>query len=290
MPGLENLSERGMDMPQAKSADWGGRDLDYSEIPIGEAKDWKETGEGVDQNAETENLKELTPEEKLENLEAETIEKQKTIEGLQASLESDRQGIKELREELGLPPQTQDAPGQKAIEESIEKLSKEHQEIENEKNELFEVKEREDLVREEKEAILQERLDEFFHELQNFDSREIEIILVTGKRSSGENLELGQMGEINPSLAKLLIKSFKEGIKTLIKMQGILPELMTEFNESLTKEAEERADKRLDESNQETTTEGPADSQSEPEIDSNKSIEKDDIGSSQSGMIGTDAG
>ena len=133
-------------------------------------------------------------------------------------------------------------------------------------------------MEEEKEKILQEKLDEIFKEFEAFTSRDLQSIFKSGKTRGGKNIESSSMGELDPEIAKSLAKAFKEGIKLLPQILELLPDLLKKFDKDLTKEAKERLEKKMEEdkkSEKEKTTkpeeQKPKD---ESEISENKPLEK----------------
>lgn len=190
---------------------------------------------------------ELSPEDKLKNLEGETEARQQEITKLTESVEGTKSKLNKAREELGLPPTEEDPPSVYSEKDRLEKLQAEQDALEKQKEELVNQQEKERLIREEKEKILQEKLDELFKEFEKFNPRDFESIFKSGKTPEGRNVESKSMGSLEPEMAQSLAKAFKEGIKLLPKILEALPELLKKFGEDLTKEATERVDKKLEE-------------------------------------------
>ncbi|MBI1975367.1 MAG: hypothetical protein HYS57_03335, partial [Parcubacteria group bacterium] len=107
--------------------------------------------------------------------------------------------------------------------------------------------EKERLIREAKEKILQEKLDELFGEFEALSSLDFESIFQSGKTLTGRSFESKSMGLLDAEVAQSLAKAFREGIKLLPKILEVLPELLKQFDEGLTWEAAERVDKKLEE-------------------------------------------
>jgi len=104
-------------------------------------------------------------------------------------------------------------------------------------------KKKEELIKAEKEKILQEKINELFKEFEELQvSGKFEGILKGEK-----NFESKSMGSIGPESVKILAKAFQEGIKLLPKILEILPELLEQFDKELEKEATERVDKKIEE-------------------------------------------
>ncbi len=179
---------------------------------------------------------ELSPEES-EKLKAEEQEtKQQEISRLTESVEGTKAKLNEAREKLGLPSTEEELPSILSDKEKLEKIQAEQGALE-----------KEHLIQEEKEKILQEKLDELFKEFEALNPRDFESIFKSGRTREGRNVESSSMGELDPEIAKSLAEAFKEGIKLLPKILEVLPELLKKFDEDLTKEATERVEQKLEE-------------------------------------------
>ncbi len=202
------------------------------------------TEEGQEQEPEK---PELSPEERLKNLEDEMESQRQEMTRLTESIEGTKSKLNEAREKLGLPPTEEEPPSTFSEKDKLEKLKAEQEALEKQKEELVSQQKRERLIREEKEKILQEKLDELFEEFEGLNPRDFESIFKSGKTPEGRNVESKSMGSLNPEMAQSLAKTFKEGIRLLPKILEALPDLLKKFDEDLTKEATKRVDKKLEE-------------------------------------------
>lgn len=190
---------------------------------------------------------ELTPEEQLENLEAEIEAKREEVNRLLESIEGLKSDINVTREKLGLPPTEEEPPSTFSEKDKLKQLKVEQEALEKQKKELISQQEKEQLIRKEKEKIQQEKLDEVFKEFEEFSLRDFESITKSGKTREGHNVESKTMGSLDPEVAQTLAKAFKEGIKLLSKILEVSPNLLKKFDEELIRKATERVDKKLEE-------------------------------------------
>ncbi len=189
----------------------------------------------------------LSPEERLKNLEGDIEAKQREITRVTESIEGTKAKLNEAREKLGLPPVEKDPPSVFSEKDKLEKLQAEQKALETQKEELISHEEKERLIHGEKEKIMQEKIDELFKEFESLNLRDFESIFKTGQTKEGGKVESSSMGELEPKIAQALAKAFKEGIKLLPKILEVLPDLLKKFDEALTKEATERVEQKLEE-------------------------------------------
>lgn len=210
----------------------GGMSPDELRKNIKEEMEWEKNGKSENtyesQLEETEEVKENTVDSDVGlSDEKENVKIEKNLEN--------------IREEITrLETNTSDEISEK---EKIEKLKKEQETLEKQR--------RENLIRAEKEKILQEKLNELYKQFEELDSNDFESVLKSGKRFNGESIESRSMGSIEPENAQFLAKAFKEGIKiTLLRLLQSLPELLAKLDEDLTKQATEQVDKKEEEEKQ----------------------------------------
>jgi len=201
-------------------------------------------GSEIEQTAEQ---PELSPEEQLKGLDGQIESQEQEITKLTESTQDTRSRLSVVREELRLPPTSEESPSVASKKDTLEKLQVEQKELKKQREEIVSKQEKEKLIKEEKEKILQERLNELFKEFEGFNSNDLESILKSGKTQEGNNVESKSMGSLKPEDAQNLVKVFKEGIRLLPKVLEALPDLLNKFDEDLTKEAAERVEKRLEE-------------------------------------------
>lgn len=193
---------------------------------------------------------ELSKEEKLKKLEGEMEVRQQEIEGLSESIEATKAEVNETRKKLGLPLGGDEFPSTFYKEDKLEKLKAEQEKLEIQKNKLISQQEKEQLIRKEKENILQEKIDKLFREFEGLNPHDFESIIKSGKTSEERNIESKSMGFLDPEEAQLLAKAFKKGIKLLPHILETLPWLMKKYDEDLTREAIERIDNKLEKEKQ----------------------------------------
>ena len=192
----------------------------------------------------------FSPENHLKNLEDKTQAGRQETARLTELVEGTKSKLNKLREQLGLPPTKDDPPGLASEAERRQKLQDEQEELVKQKEELMR-QERERLIRAEKQNILQEKIDGLFREFEALDTPDLESLFATGRNRNGELWESGAMGLLNPEIIKSLAIAFKEGIKLLPQILETLPELLKQFDEQLTNEAEEHVDQKLEQEQRE---------------------------------------
>lgn len=143
------------------------------------------------------------------------------VENLEDMAKSDRKEFDTAREELALPPSNEKL----ATEGDLEKMQSEQ--------------EKERLIKEEKEKILQEKINDFFSELESLVPKDLKAALKNG-------MESNVLGQIDKKTVKILIEAFEEGIKLLPQILEKLPDLFEMLDEELTQEAIKRVEERLE--------------------------------------------
>jgi len=187
-----------------------------------------------------------TSEEKIAALSGTIAGKTESINKLAGSVGKTATELADIRKEMGLPQPAEEPKELQGRKEELEKLEAEKERLEKEKKEL---------MREAKKEILQERVSNLFKEFEKMGAQALEALAQTGKTESGENMESGSMGSIDPETAKGLAKAFSEGLKFLPQILKALPGLMESFDAELTKEAEARAEKTMAEKEKEAKDE-----------------------------------
>jgi uncharacterized phage infection (PIP) family protein YhgE len=210
------------------------------------------TGENQEQEVEK---PALSPDEQLKTLEGEVETTQQEISNLNETIEGTRTKINEVREQLGLRPNNEDSPSISSEKDKLEQLKAEQEGLDIQKEQLISQRERDQLIREEKLVVLQDKLDEVFKEFENLNPRVFDSIIMIGKTPEGHNLESRSLGFLDPEVAQNLAKAFKEGVKLLPKILESLPDLLKKFDDDLTNEAADRVDKILTEEKQKSTDE-----------------------------------
>lgn len=198
-------------------------------------------------SSEVEKTQDLSLEEQLNNLDKKTESNTQEASLLTDSSKETADKIKIIRKELGLSPSEEEVPSIVTGEKSLEEIQAQQDTIERQKKEIKEQQEKDQLIQKEKEKIIQERLNSLFEMLATLDSESLDIISVSGKTRSGENLRIEALGEVDPELAKTLIKIFKEGVKLLANNPDVLSQLLKEFDKSLTEEAKQRVEQNMKE-------------------------------------------
>lgn len=141
--------------------------------------------------------------------------------------------------------------GKNEMESEIKELEeKREKEVENlEERQEGEGKiskeERERLIEEEKQKIWQEKIDHLFEEFKDLAKTDLESILRTGRMENGSTYESKSMGALKPETAQGFAQAFEQGMRLATEILKNLPDIINEFDEELTKEAEERVDKRI---------------------------------------------
>ena len=177
--------------------------------PVPEIKDSQEVVDGSERqesavetatetresNKTKEEDRELNPTEALPRIEAALKRNQTEIDQVKASLAGDREKLAAIRESLGLPP-NEDEPV--ATKGRLDDLLTEQKRLEGEQKE--------------NEAV--EDLNKILEQLNELPKDEIKIIIETGKRKDGSELE-GKNGKVNPDVAKELGKLAEKGVKKI---------------------------------------------------------------------------
>jgi len=209
----------------------GGMSPDELRKNISEEIEWEKNGK-QEEVSETKNKKsEIVEEEKIENSE---LSQEEQNEEINKNLEKIEEEIVSLEE---------NSPDELVEKDRLEELKAEQKVLEKQK--------RESLIRQEKQKILEEKLDELNKQFEDLDPKDFESVLKTGKISNGQNIESKSMGSLEPENAQFLAKAFREGIKiNLLIMLQALPELLNKINEDLTKQATEEVDKKQEEEKQ----------------------------------------
>lgn len=227
-------------------------------VPSQEAKP-----EGPEGKAESPESK---PKDRIKEIEAAEEVGQERVAGLETSIDKTTEELNKTRESLGLPPLTEEPHSLSTDKESVKKLEERQEELEQEKETLADEQEKEKLVGKEKEKILQEKIDELFKEFGSMGAKDFESLLGGGKKADGSSMESGGL-RLDPKTAKGLAAAFKEGLKLLPGILKALPGLMKEFDESLTKEAEDRVEKRLKEEKEKPEADGEKEDEKKAEAE-----------------------
>ncbi len=145
-----------------------------------------------------EETKELDPSEELPRIEAALKHNQEQIDQVQAALEGDRAKLEAVRQFLGLPPGSEDPV---ATKRRLDALRAERERLEDEKKENETV----------------EDLNEVLKQLNTLPKAELMIIVKTGKRGDGSDLEDKNGKKVNPDVAKKLGELAEQGITKVTK-------------------------------------------------------------------------
>jgi len=173
-----------------------------------------------------------------------------------------------MRERLsdeGLSPEEISRLRPEEVREILNKNIEEEDGVTKQKTEQEVLKQhKEELFAEEKRILMQEKLDEFFKELSQISHWDLNSLLESGKTADNKKFNSESMGQqLDPNMIKSLTKAFKEGIKSLPKIIEILPDILKEFNNNLTEEAEVSVEKKLQE-------------EQEKELEEQKKVEQGD--------------
>jgi len=205
-----------------------------------------------DVSSESAPIAELSLEERVSNLEDETTENKKEIDRLTASVAKTKADVNaarnEVRAKMGLAPEETEEDPQSALsnKDRLKKLQDEQKNLEKQKEELVSQQEKEQLIRAEKEKILQSKLNELFEEFKGMNAGDLESIFTTGKTPEGRVFESRSLGSLEPEVALSLAKAFKEGMAVLPKILEVLPDLLKQFDEQLTEQATKNVEAELE--------------------------------------------
>ncbi|MCK9378786.1 MAG: hypothetical protein M0P97_01415 [Candidatus Moranbacteria bacterium] len=190
--------------------------------------------------------KEVSHEEAIEDLTVQIDGKKELAESISASVEGTNSRLDELREKMGLPVQEDDATSVSIDKETLEKEKEKKGLLEKEKEERIFQQERQRLVEEEKKRIIKEKIEGLFEEFSRFSSQEVQSLSRSGRMLSGGFVESGYLGKLAEEVSKIFASSFEKGAKTLSDIEENLPELLEQFDEQITAEAEMNVDERLE--------------------------------------------
>ncbi|MEI7709458.1 MAG: hypothetical protein WCI76_01975 [bacterium] len=179
-----------------------------------------------------------TPGQKLGDIETKSAQNNSEIGKLAELVQGTKDGLNAVRAKLGLPPTEENPPSVFASEDKLAKLEAEQKVL---------AEQRAELIRQEKEKILQEKLDALFVELKALAAGEFESVLSTGKMVGGQNIISQSMGSLSPEVAKSFARALKEDVKLLSEILESNPDLLKDFDVELTREAEEKIKKAMEE-------------------------------------------
>ncbi|OGE82699.1 MAG: hypothetical protein A3B23_03310 [Candidatus Colwellbacteria bacterium RIFCSPLOWO2_01_FULL_48_10] len=222
--------------------------LDVGALEINKTESGPAILDGDKSNGPENKMLWLETTEQLKSLNSQTELRQLGIDQLTKSVHADKKMLDKAREGLGLPPNDQDSPVASIEKGQMERLRAEQAAIEQERKELLE-----QLIQQEKENILREKLDGLFKEfkqLNEFSPLDFESIFASGQTREGYNFESKTMGSLDPETAQSLSRMFNEGIRLLPEILKAMPGLLKKFDEELTEEATRRVEENMEQKEQ----------------------------------------
>ncbi len=180
---------------------------------------------------------ELTPEEQIKSVDLKIEDGRGQMSKLLEGELSEEEEMSRARQELGLPPIKEDAQHNKEKTDDL----LQQKSLEQEKARL----EKERLIEEERQKILQEIVNELFSEFESFSDADKSSIMASGFTSEGSRFGATSRGDLSPENAIALAKAFNEGIKMLPQILSAIPEMVKAFNDALTDEATRRVEEKM---------------------------------------------
>ena len=208
--------------------------------------------EGVGQNIispENPNASQTPPistEQRLDALDEQMEAQQQRVLNLTKANQRTTSELEEIRKNLGIE-NTEKPPSVLAIEEELKQVAEENERLEEERQKLLEQKRREELVRLEKQRLLQQKLEVLFEEFRKLENRDIKSIANSGLNANGQNFSSEAMNHLDVESIKALAKAFMEGSFSIPDILQNIPKIFQKIDEELTAEATENVDKLLKE-------------------------------------------
>ena len=195
--------------------------------------------EGAEEEAQQEQVEDTppNPEEEWSAIQAETVQ-------LEEQIDETTDAVNAARAELGVEPIEDTPPAVSAEKAKLDALRERAQELQEQQETLISPEERARMVEEEKERILQEKVDEALKAFSEFSQADLSSLMQGGKMANGESPS-GAVGQLGPENAMTLAKAFVDGARALSDIADKLPDLLKAADAAIEKEAEERVDARI---------------------------------------------
>ena len=204
-------------------------------------------------------VQKLTPEEQIKNVDLQIENSRGQMSKLSEGILAGEEEMSQARQELGLPPAKEDMQHDK---KRMEELQAQQKGLEQERARL----EKERLIEEERQKILQEMVNELLNEFESFSDTDKSSVMASGLTSEGGRFGETSRGSLSPENAMDLARAFNEGIKMLPQILTAIPEIAKAFDEALTAEATQRVEENMLKNNEEPE----AENQDEDRIETEK--------------------
>lgn len=143
-------------------------------------------------------------------------------------------------EEIGFKTEPTQPEQETPTETGIEKPKlEEDEELKRREEEERRKQEEEKKIAAEKEKIIAEMIQDLKNIFAELNPQDLQSVLANGRRSNGENLEAGSLGELRPEQAQNLAVRYQEGRLTSDVMDNF-SDILQRLDEWLTAEAKRR--------------------------------------------------